>query len=37
MALVDVAVFGEAGLVAGRRDEDGRPLADTARAGILAA
>jgi AMP-binding enzyme len=25
-ALVDVAVFGEAGLVAGRRDEDGRPL-----------
>jgi AMP-binding enzyme len=24
-ALVDVAVFGEAGLVAGRRDEDGRP------------
>jgi AMP-binding enzyme len=26
MALVDVAVFGEAGLVAGRRGEDGRPL-----------
>jgi hypothetical protein len=26
MALVDVAIFGESGLVAGRRGEDGRPL-----------